>query len=86
MTDESHCIHLWGDTPELVETSLGELCSPLCQHCGAVKLEEEHRAHERRRQEIAARLINRPTPLATSIPPAGAPPVHPFQSQLFTDV
>jgi hypothetical protein len=86
MNEESHCIHLWGDTPELVETSLGDLNSPLCKHCGAVKIVEEHRASERRRLDIAARLINRPPPVASNIPPAGAPPVHPFQSEIFTNL
>lgn len=48
------CVHSWGE-PEEVELGLGTLRSPLCKHCGAVKLQEEHRAHERRRIEFMLR-------------------------------
>lgn len=82
MSDDTQCLHTWG-APELVECALGELNSPLCVHCGAVKLVEENRAAERQRAAYAARPVNRPV-LATNIPPAGVR-VHPFQTEIFTD-
>lgn len=56
-TDE--CTHEWGPA-ELVETGMGEINSPICNHCGEVKLVHEQRAARRHHEEIAARPINRP--------------------------
>jgi hypothetical protein len=80
MSEDSHCQHLWGTEPELVETAFGEVHSPLCEHCGAVKLIEEHRASERRRADFAARLINLPAAAPER------PRVHAHQTQIFPDV
>lgn len=80
---EGQCVHIWGD-PEEVELGLGTLFSPLCKLCGAVKLQEQNRAYERQQLELAMLPINRP--VATNIPPAGAPVVHGFQHEIFTDV
>lgn len=57
--DDEPCVHSWGE-PEEVELGLGTLWSPLCKHCGAVKLQEEHRAHERRRIEFMLQSANAP--------------------------
>ncbi len=76
------CEHKWGIEPEEVETALGTVHSPLCVHCGAVKLVEENRAAERRRADWAARPINM---IPSNVPPAGAPRVHPFQVEFFPD-
>lgn len=37
------CYHLWGEA-ELCETRLGNIMSPTCRHCGAVKIVEQQRA------------------------------------------
>lgn len=84
MSDDT-CQHTWGPC-EIVECSLGEVNSPLCVHCGAVKLVEETRAAQRRHAEYIARPVNFPAPVKTNIPPAGAPPVHPFQTEFATDI
>jgi hypothetical protein len=84
VSDDTQCLHEWGP-PELVECALGELNSPLCVHCGAVKLVEENRAAERRRLAYAAQPINRPPVMASNIPPAGKK-VHAVQLQVFTDL
>lgn len=92
--------HSWGEAEEC-ETSLGVMWSPTCKHCGAVKLELERRARARaevdRRLAAAAEvrtplppagdpgLVPAPARLATNIPPAGVA-VHPFQTEIFTDV
>ena len=57
--DEAACVHSWGE-PEEVELGLGTLLSPLCRHCGAVKIQEENRAYERRRLAFALQPINQP--------------------------
>lgn len=44
------CEHVWGDVEE-VELGIGIVHSPLCKHCGAVKLEVGRRVAERRRQD-----------------------------------
>lgn len=78
MSPDTGCDHEWGSEPELVETGLGELLSPLCKHCGAVKLVEEDRAADRRYREIAEKLYQPK--------PAPKPPVHTHQVKFFEEV
>lgn len=55
------CKHEWGPA-ELVETGMGEMNSPICKHCGAVKLLHDEEANRRHRAEVLQRTINRPRP------------------------
>lgn len=77
MTGEpDNCEHQWGEA-ELCETRVGNIMSPTCQHCGAVKVLEQQRRT----------VVRPPAPaIQTNIPPAGAPRVHPFQTELFTNL
>jgi hypothetical protein len=79
MIEDACKSHEWGEA-ELVESLLlgRELMSPLCRHCGAVKLEEDLRASDRHRAALAERPINRPesqwsTDAPRSAPGAGRP-------------
>lgn len=58
MSDEQ-CDHSWGGTEE-VETSGGIVHSPLCRHCGAVKLEVGRQRAERQRQAWIDREVVAP--------------------------
>lgn len=75
MSDE--CEHRWGEA-ELCETPFGNVFSPTCRDCGAVKLVEE------RRRPVVTRMPAATAPISTNIPPAGAPAVHPYQAEFFT--
>jgi hypothetical protein len=55
--DDQACTHEWGP-PEEVELGIGTVFSPLCTHCGAVKLQLGEQAWRRQRVEIAMRPIN----------------------------
>lgn len=93
MSDEL-CDHQWGEA-ELCETRLGNIMSPTCRHCGAVKIVEQQRA-VRDFTRRAIENVGEPRPSAppyitagvplipTNIPPAAAPAVHPFQSEFFS--
>lgn len=70
MNDEQ-CNHAWGEAEEC-ETGRGIVRTPVCNHCGALKFEEDLRA---RRRVEAARIEFRP-----------APRVHDHQVQIFSDV
>lgn len=76
------CEHKWSKLAELCETGMGELLSPICVECGAVKLVEDQRRAARQHAEIAARPINLPPALAANTPPAGAR-VHTHQAEFF---
>ena len=78
--DEACEVHFWGEAEDC-ETSLGNMWSPVCKHCGAVKLEVDRRA--RSRAEVDRRLAQA-AEIKTNIPPAGVV-VHPFQTEIFTD-
>lgn len=69
------CEHSWGD-PEVVEVRMGIVHSPLCKHCGAVKLEVGGQAAERRRQawldqEAAGPRVAIVVPIVGLSPPWG---------------
>lgn len=53
MSDEN-CQHSWGEVEE-VESLMGIIYSPICRHCGAVKLEVGRQAAERRRVDAVAK-------------------------------
>lgn len=77
---------MWSDEAELVETPHGCFRSPLCRHCGAVKVTEERRASEARRRQETAAAGPRPGPPAKPDPvPTAAPVVHDHQIQFFTE-
>lgn len=84
MTDDI-CRHEWGEAELCEISSHGNVHSPVCRHCGAVKFEVDLEAGRRERLALAERPINLPAALATNLPPAGKR-VHPFQQQFFTDV
>ncbi len=62
MSDQ--CEHAWGEVEE-VELGIGIVHSPLCKHCGAVKLEVGRQVAERRRQAWLEREVRVPTAVVT---------------------
>lgn len=81
------CLHLWSAECEEVEVHLGTVKSPLCVHCGAVKLVVEEEATRRARIDLSARMQALYAGAGrTNQPPPGSPPVHPFQTEIFSDV
>lgn len=77
------CHHEWGEAELCEISSHGNVHSPVCRHCGAVKFEVDLEAGRRERRAIAERPIN--LPLATNAVPAGLR-VHAHQVQFFTDL
>lgn len=63
MSDDQ-CDHVWGEPEEVELAGMGVVHSPLCKHCGAVKLEVGRQAAERRRmawlerEAIAPAVVN----------------------------
>lgn len=96
MSDEpDNCDHQWGPG-ELCETPLGNVMSPTCRHCGAVKIVVEQRRPVARPQTVllavaaAASLpgnqaMLREAAVATNVPPAGAT-VQDVQLQFFANL
>lgn len=87
MSDEPEvCDHSWGDA-EMCETPLGNISSPVCRHCGAVKLVEDRRRSIPRPLRPVSIPPPAPIPPAiiTNAPPAGVK-VHPFQLEFFGHV
>jgi hypothetical protein len=92
--DTEDCVHTWGEA-ELCETRLGNISSPVCRHCGAVKLLEEQRIFAAA-SALVKSVFEKPAlavgtepspelPITSNAPPAGVA-VHDFQLEMFTDV
>ena len=76
------CDHQWGPA-ELCETHLGEVQSPLCKHCGSVKLlveEEQARRNHAALSERMNRLWH-----GTNLAPREVR-VHQHQTEIFTEL
>lgn len=96
MNDEACEVHSWGDAEDC-ETTHGNIRSPVCKHCGAIKLEHDMRARTRMENDrrlaalapipapLPSAAVPAPARLASNIPPAGVV-VHPFQTEVFTDI
>lgn len=79
------CHHEWGEAELCEISSHGNVHSPVCRHCGAVKFEVDLEAGRRERLAIAARPINYPGPVQTNTPKAGVR-VHRHQVEFFTNL
>jgi hypothetical protein len=93
MSDEAdNCEHRWGEA-ELCETSMGNVTSPTCRDCGAVKIVVESRrvspAPLPSLRQILGWVSPNPTPagapVQTNIPPPGVT-VQKVQLEFFTDL